>query len=47
MRRKIIGFGIIFLWVLGRAVKSYSAGDADLQELSISEEKTTDIAYSD
>lgn len=47
MKRKIIGFGMIFLWVLGRAVKSYSAGDADLQELSISAEKTTDIAYSD
>lgn len=47
MRRKIIGFGIIFLWVLGRAVKSYSAGDADLQELSISAQKNADIAYGD
>lgn len=47
MKRKIIGFGMIFLWVLGRAVKSYSAGDADLQELPMTAEKTTDITYSD
>ena len=38
---------MIFLWVLGRAVKSYSAGDADLQELPMTAEKTTDITYSD
>lgn len=47
MRRKIIGFGIIFLWVFGRAVKSYSVGDADLQELSMTAEKDAGITYSD
>lgn len=47
MRKKIIGFGIIFLWVLGRAVKSYSAGDADLQDLLMTAEKNTCATYSD
>lgn len=47
MKRKLIGFSIIFLWVLGRAVKSYSAQDADLQELSMMTEKNADVVYSD
>ena len=34
MKRKIIGIAIILLWILSRSVKSYSAGDADLQELA-------------
>lgn len=47
MKRKIIGFGIILLWVLGRTVKSYSAGDADLQEISMMAENDMCAAYSD
>ena len=34
MKRKIVGIAIILLWILSRSVKSYSAGDADLQELA-------------
>lgn len=47
MKRKIAGFGIILLWVLSRAVKSYSAGDADLQELSAVAEKYADAVCTD
>ncbi len=47
MKRKIAGFGIILLWIFSRAVKSYSAGDADLQELSAVAEKYADAVYTD
>lgn len=47
MKRKIIGFGIISLWVLGRAVKSYGDGDADLQESLMTAGKNAGITYSD
>lgn len=42
MKRKILGFTIILSWILGRSVKSYIVGDADLQELSM-----PDIVYND
>ncbi len=42
MKRKILGFTIILSWILGRSVKSYIVGDADLQELSM-----PDIIYND
>lgn len=47
MKRKLIGYGIIFLWILSRAVKSYSAGDADLLELSMEADRNADAIYSD
>ncbi len=47
MKRKIAGFVIILLWIFSRAVKSYSAGDADLQELSAVAEKYADAVYTD
>ncbi len=47
MKRKIAGFGIILLWIFSRAVKSYSAGDADLQELSAVAEMYADAVCTD
>lgn len=33
MKKKIIAFTVILLWIVSRDVKAYNAGDADLQEV--------------